>query len=98
MGKQYPVVTYDPPGSDPNRPDNSRITIGDTRITGGPSIDPRHPGGTFISVEHGGGKRSEVFDGDGNGGDDDAHHREELREQKGNAIPKRLRIKETIGF
>ena len=63
MGK-YPVVTYDEPGSDPNRPDNSRFTIGDTRITSGPSIDPRHQGGTFISVEHGGGKRSMVYDDD----------------------------------
>jgi len=72
MGKQYPVVTYDQPGSDPTHPDNSRFTIGDTRITSGPAQDPRYPGGTFTTVESGGGKRSEVSDGDYGDGDDDS--------------------------
>lgn len=71
MGKQYPVVTYDQPGSDPTHPDNSRFTIGDTRITSGPAQDPRYPGGTFTTVQSGGGKRSEVSGGDyGDDGDD----------------------------
>lgn len=62
MGKQYPVTTYDEPGSDPSHPENSRITTGNTRVTSGPAQDPRYKGGTFISIEHGDSKRTEIYE------------------------------------
>ena len=47
-GKQYPVGTYDPPGSDPKNPGNSRFTKGNSSITSGPAKDPNHKGNTGV--------------------------------------------------
>lgn len=59
--KQYPITTYDQPGSDPGKPDNSRFTIGDTSITSGPSLDPTINDTNFISVQQGNEKASWTY-------------------------------------
>lgn len=67
-GKQYPVGTYDPPGSDPKNPGNSRFTKGNSSITSGPAKDPNHKGKRFVSVQNPQGKGTYIVD---NSGDDD---------------------------
>lgn len=64
----HKVKTYDPPGSDPKNPGNSRFTIGENQITSGPAKDPSHPKGSrFISHgKIGGDHTTRVIGPDGN--------------------------------
>jgi hypothetical protein len=60
VGRQYPINTWDEPGSDPDHPGNSRFTINWSNITSGPAMDPAHEGDRFLSVQNQHGKSSYI--------------------------------------
>jgi len=60
MGTEYPINTYDPEGSDPKNPGNSRFTINGGTITSGPAQDEKYKGQRFISVDNMEGKSTYI--------------------------------------